>query len=451
MVKGKKGQAAEHSWFSSFVSGLVKFFTIVFVLVIVGIGGFALYNNYVARGATVVAHTEAGVANTGIPFFASILGQETYNGIFRPDQVYGFESDIDKSLAQDVGIKDIKIDQVGRPDFGQPVEVLGRFTASSPLQDLELVVQCQLDEQTPVDAVVSATSSSGNTATVFKGAKETVTASCIFPEGINPEKTTFVRGVEHAGIIPTGLEKEKALPFEYPGTVKMFIRYKLPSKASHRTYLLAKNVVRQVLSKNPPVDVFTFFGVNDPQLTSDRKIKSIATPGPLNLGIGTFSSQPFVEDTPHPFAVSLTNNFGEWHGELKKLESLDLFIPPYMRLETDSDFASARTASSCAFVYDSDGDNGFRRYRLKDQVLETVNKECTKETLQSASLTEKECIDIFGKDRDKIFTCNFKFSDEFPRLKYDFIRAEAEYIYQTKEIAVTKAYRPLGLAPNAVA
>ncbi len=457
MVKGKaallKGSSQTSEQAGPLVwlfSKLVKLFSIAFIIVVILLGGIALYTNYQAgAGATAVAHAGAITDNTAFPTLYKILGAETYKAIFRPQVTYGFESDIDSSQTKEVGIKEMSLNQIGRAEYGRPVQVLGRFTASSPLADLDLVVQCQLEDEKPVDAVLSSFSAVGNTARIFKGSKEVVTAGCVFPAGLIPEEKTFVTGFE---LSTSSLKKE--LPITTAGKVKMMIRYTFNSKASHKTYLLSRDVARKILLKDPekdsPLKIFEYFGVKDTQLQSDGRLRSLATPGPLNLGIGTYSSQPFVEKTPYAFAVTLTNNFGEWRGELKKLNSLDLLIPPDIRLEGDEDFGSSvenfagSSVSSCHFVYAGEGDNGFRLYSLKDEELEKVNKECSKEVLQSNSLTEKECIDIFGKDKDIIFNCAFKENNAYPRLTFDFIRAEANYIYQTSQSAVVKAYRPIG-------
>lgn len=440
---GSNGSSSQ-SPFAWLVSKIIRIGSIVFILGILILAGIVGYNQYVSgRGATAVLHGEVAAENVAFPVLFNILGAETYNALFRPQIAYGFESDIDQTQQQDVGIKGINLQQLGRPGYGEPIEVLGRFTAASPLQDLEIIVECQLGEGQIVPATVSSSSARGNSAYLFRGDKETITATCLFAEGLNPNNVDFATGVKKPTFDSASpIETTEDLPLEVPGKVTMFIRYNFYSKASHRTYLLSKEVVSGLLRRDPPVDIFEYYGVVDPQLKSDRTVTSQATPGPLNLGIGTYSSQPFVEGTPYSFAVTLTNNFGEWKGNLKKLDSLEVMIPPYIRLETDQDFGNVGQVTTCPFIYDHDGENGFRVYKLKDEELEKVNKECTKEVLQSSSLTLKGCINIFDTAQVPPFICKFKNPDTvYERIAYDFMRSEAHYIYQTQQAAVVKAYR----------
>ena len=83
-------------------------------------------------------------------------------------------------------------------------------------------------------------------------------------------------------------------------------------------------------------------------------------------------------------------------------------------------------------------------------MLTQTNKECDKATLKSSSLTEQQCIDLFGKNRDMTFRCNFKIPtlSEGPGLQYDFIRAEATYIYQTERVVAVDAIKRQDIATN---
>ena len=62
-------------------------------------------------------------------------------------------------------------------------------------------------------------------------------------------------------------------------------------------------------------------------LKSDRTVRSVTTQGPINLGIGTFDSQPFSENIPYYLGVTLTNN-DDWFGNLKELKDVLLYMPP---------------------------------------------------------------------------------------------------------------------------
>ncbi|MFA4886944.1 MAG: hypothetical protein WC595_01915 [Candidatus Nanoarchaeia archaeon] len=445
---GKRGQASPWEKFLGLLGRGVRILSFMFIVVVM-IATVVIIWNQVAlgRGSQAVTHADVLVEQSGAPALSRILGTQTYNALFNPNSLnvqYGFESEIDNAAGKKVGIYDMKLEQNGRPYYNEQIEVLGRFTASSVLEDLELVVDCQLGEGEIIPAVdVSAGEAQGNTAFVPKGSTETITATCKFPKGLNPDQnraitTTSPGIITENKVLPTF---EKITPAVASEKVTMYIRYPFPGVASYKTYLLDKDTLKKLRTRNPPLDPFDYFGVVEPQLKADNSIKSQATPGPLNVGIGAYTTQPFVQNTPQAFAITLTNNLGEWHGNLKKLESLNVNIPPYFRLESDAEYG-ATTQVTCPFEFTGEIDpEGFRVYSLKEKVLADMNKECSKESLKSTTLTVKECIDIFGADRDKMFSCKFKYSGGYSRMVYDFIHADVKYIYQTTQFAAVQAYK----------
>src|SRR3989338_6073829 len=251
MIKNKKGLQAPPGADIESKSLSRKIFDITKILLILLliIGAIIIvYNQFAAgRGATAVAHAGVAVERFGIPGLIKIFGQETYNAIAKPDVVYGFLSEIENSQGLDVGIRDVKFQQIGQPFFGEPVEIAGRFTAFSPLLDLDLIVDCELGNEI-VQAEVSAIDALENTARIPKGVNEALSARCIFPKGITPKEETIIRGVQASA---SPLATERVLPAEAAETARILIRYTFYSKASHPTYLLDKNVVRKLRSKQP--------------------------------------------------------------------------------------------------------------------------------------------------------------------------------------------------------
>jgi hypothetical protein len=401
------------------------------------LGLIAGWNYYQSGlGASQVTHAGTAAESTGALVLGK-LGLTTIRDAIYGNYNYGFESDIEQTQTDpDLGVKISDLRQVGLPQYGEPVEIIGTIKAKSPEDDLKLIVNCRLDDGDLIPAIVSSTTSSGNEATLYKGQLEVIQASCVFPKGIQPEKVTMVRpGTKQTEPIKTSKQARMYADFEYK------------TKASHNTYFMPSAELSEILKLNK--EPFTLYKVNDPQLTYDRKITSITTAGPIKVGIGTLVSQPFVEDRPYSFGITLANNL-DWSGNLKKLEQIYVYLPPFLYLDGEKEFGEKQFTSTCAFDPTGQIDqDGFKIYKIKESLLAQTNKECNKETLKSLSLTEQQCIDLFGKNRDITFRCNFKAPEtQGQGLQYDFIRAEAKYIYQTERVIAVDAIKRQEIATN---
>ncbi len=425
-------------WIRSLFKWLFKFligFTIISLIIIGLIAGFNFYQS--GLGASQATHASTAVESTGAIILGK-LGLTTAKDAIYGNYNYGFESDIEQTQTDpDLGVKVSDLRQVGLPQYGEPIEIIGTIKAKSPEDDLKLVVSCRLDDGDLIPAVVSSTTSSGNEATLYKGQLEIIQASCVFPKGIQPEKVTLARP-----------DLKQTEPIKTSKQARMYANFEYKTKASHNTYFMQSGELSAILElgKEP----FTLYKVNDPQLTYDRKITSITTAGPIKVGIGTLVSQPFVESRPYSFGVTLANNL-DWNGNLKKLEEIYVYIPPLFYLDGEQQFGDKQFTSTCAFDPTGQIDqDGFKIYKLKESLLTQTNKECDKATLKSSSLTEQQCIDLFGKNRDMTFRCNFKIPtlSEGPGLQYDFIRAEATYIYQTERVVAVDAIKRQDIATN---
>src|SRR3989338_4244771 len=233
----------------------------------------------------------------------------------------------------------------------------------------------------------------------------------------------------------------------------MFVKYEFSSKATHNTYFLNKESADFLLSSG--TDPFKYYGIKEPLLKSDRTVRSKATQGPLTLGIGTFDSQPFSENTPYYFGVSMQNN-PDWLGNLKSIKSLKVSIPPNIILGSDSEFLREQISATpeqqglvsttgCDFVNSgSTDDNGFKIYTLSEQKLKEVNRPCDKKSLLNTLLTEEDCLDIYKNNLR--FLCQFMVTEDIPsdNMYYDFIRADSSYVYETKKSVAVDVYQTPG-------
>ncbi len=387
-------------------------------------------------GAALITHGSAAAEQSGLPGlqkYASAAGLDFLFG--DPSKVagYGFESDIDKSqpLAQNAGVKVIKLEEEGKPEYGKPIKVRGILQAAAALQDIDVVVDCQLDDSDLIPAIIGGTTVSGNTARIFKGAQETLEATCVFPKGLTPASGT---------------------PLIFTGKARMYATYSFTSRASHRTYFLNAQAIQEFRRKGQEaIDIFKTYGVygKDPQLQSDGKVRAVASPGPVTVAIGTDASQPFAENTPYTFGITLSNN-ADWNGQLKKIEYAEVQVPFFLRLEGDQDypqqFQTGAVTCPLAFTQET-GKNDFRIYRLKTEVVSNLNRACDKKTLEQLQVSQQDCVDLLGTDRDKTFRCAFVSTRPSETLEYDIIRAETKYEYQTQRVIGVEAIRPI---PNIV-
>lgn len=420
-------------WMRKSFKWLFKFAIGSAIILLIILGLIAGWNYYQSGlGASQVTHIGTAAESTGAVVLGK-LGLTTMKDMIYGNYNYGFESDIEQTQTDpDLGVKISDLRQVGLPQYGEPVEIIGTIRAKSPEDDLKLVVNCRLDDGDIIPAIVSSTTSSGNEATLYKGQLEVIQASCVFPKGIQPEKVTLVNP-----------DLKKSEPIKTSKQARMYADFEYKTTAMHGTYFMQSEKLSAILqqSKEP----FSECKINDPQLTADRRMTSITMAGPIKVGIGTLVSQPFVEERPYSFGITLANNL-DWNGNLKKVEEIYVYLPPFLYLDGEKEFGDKQFTSTCAFDPTGQIDqNGFKIYKLKESLLAQTNKECDKGTLKSLSLTEQQCIDLFGKNRDITFRCNFKAptSLEGGCMQYDIIWAEAKYIYQTeKVIAVDAVKRP---------
>ncbi len=435
IIQAGEGRGIIPDWVKK-IFGLGLKFTfgllIIGIVIVTLILGFNWYQTGV--GGVGVTHAQVAGKEVGLPILTKLGLRDAYLAVVSPEQLLvqsSFESDIEKNAANvNLGVRIKNFETIGKVFTDQAFSMVGTIEAESLPDAIELFVTCNMEDYQnnfPVPAEISLPGAVNNLARINKGIKEVIQATCTFPEGVRIEDSDQVITAKQAS---------------------MHVAYNFETKASHKTYVLDIGELQKFKSRDQ--DPFDFYKVSDPQLTGKRTIKSKATPGPINLAIGTYQSQPFTQDTPYWLGVTIANN-AEWRGNLQKLNSLELQVPDFISLESDPEFGRSAQPATCDFTSTGktiqDGNLKYKVYELKNEVLEKVNKNCDIKSLKDTVLTRQTCIDLFKISLD--FRCRFKLSKDLqsPTLTYDAIGAKAKYIYETeKNAAVNIVKIPTGIA-----
>lgn len=411
--------AAGRGVVARFIGRVLKFIflTLVGLIIISGVilGSLFAYNYFyrAGGGASVLKHAGVGLEETGVAGATKLGLSEFVSIALSPEKAtaaYGFQSDIEEdSIRRDLGVKIVSLEQVGGRAFsGNDIMLRGIVTAETSDNDLEAGVRCSMEGyEGDVKAEISGVS--GDSIKVYKDIPQTFTVTCVFPGGVVIEDLSKIKVTRIA---------------------KVYVDYDFSTKAMHNAYFLSKNNADYLISKG--VDPFVYYNIKDPLLKSDRTVRSVATQGPINLGIGTFDSQPFSENVPYFLGVTLTNN-DDWFGSLKELEDLSLYLPPNINLAGENNLAG-----DCDFHYTGQTDQyGFKIYSINDNKLEQANKDCSKGALVDQLLTQEQCLSFFKTNLN--YMCKFMVVEDLSddSMFYDVMRTEADYVYETtRKVAV---------------
>lgn len=424
-------------WFRTIFKFLVKTAVGLAIITLIIFSIIFVINYYqTGQGSTLVAKGETAVESSKVGVLAKLSAATGLDLIFNPGAAsqYGFESEIEQSQTDpDLGVKITELKQFGVPYYGEPIEVTGKVHAKVP-EETKIAFFCEIEQKDLIEpylfpAEVSSAISSGNEATLLKNQLLYLQTICKFDKGLRAAKTT--------SITTTGTAAK--IPLKSAGKLRLYAQFNYMTKASHNTYFLPSARYEELVRANQKP--FEFYNINDPQIKSDGTAMSTATAGPVNLGIGTFASQPFVEKRPYTFVTTISNNL-DWAGKLKKIEYLKIKLPDFLYLEGEPNYPGEKSlSSSCAFDYTGFKDEeGFKVYELKRSLMAETNQECDKDTLSQLRLSSEECIDLFGKNREINYRCNF-IADALPQqdIQYEFIRAELKYLYQTERVITIEA------------
>src|SRR3989344_6014171 len=394
---------------------ILKFIIIsaIGIIIIFGgiLGGLFAYNYFyrAGEGASILKHAGVGgAAKLGVLDILQVaLNPE------KARSVYGFQSEIEENAdKKELGVKVTNLEQVGGRAFsGNDVIIRGVITAQSLTSELTSSVRCEMDGYKG-DVKVEISGTGGDSMKVYKDVPQTFTATCIFPNGVTVDDLSKIK---------------------ITGIAKMYVAYDFTTKAMHNTYFLSKKSADSLISKG--VDPFVYYKVSDPLLKSDRTVRSVTTQGPINLGIGTFDSQPFSENIPYYLGVTLTNN-DDWFGNLKELKDVLLYMPPNI------DVAGEGNIQGECDVYptgDLDED-GFKVYSLNSDKLEQANKDCSKKALSEQLIGEEQCLNLFKNNIN--YMCKFVIAEglDEDNIFKDIMSAESGYVYETSKSVAVDVY-----------
>src|SRR3989344_3420117 len=412
---------------------------ILYIIVVFGVtviliyGGFYVVTNYLVKSGEGVSQVKHGTVAVEEPakgikgFLRSAPGiSKVYNAIVTPEQpVVSFESDVQSNKEnKNLGVKIVQFSDLkkfNRP--GEDLEITGSIQASSLQDETKLQVFCKMEnyeQEALKNAEVLGGRASGNEVTLYKDENTFFNFNCIFPNGIPADK----------------MKRPKETRF-----VTAVVVYEFLTKATQKIYFFPRQTIDSL--ERSGTNPFDYYSVDDPQLSSDRKIKSISTAGPLNLGLAVDFPQPLTSNpnSVYQLFVQISNNPG-FSGNLQNIKNLEVQVPDVselnIALQGEPDFGLG-SSSACDFEYVGPGEEGFKLYRLKPEKLDEVNRECSSKSLKELALSEQQCIDLFKRP---IFRCKFRVN-RVPEsgLQFDTIRATADYTYEIDRRTAVDVYK----------
>nr|MBA4405358.1 hypothetical protein [Nanoarchaeum sp.] len=211
------------------------------------------------------------------------------------------------------------------------------------------------------------------------------------------------------------------------------------NEAYYNIYVMRKETYENIVYEKQE-DPFDYYDVQDDLITVGNVVNSKSTPGPINLGIGTGTSQPFTEGTdPNFLQVSLTPNWN--NGNIKYVKDLTLKVTPEIVLENNP--------NSCDFelygeeLDEQTGEKLYNLYKLTPYAFsEKVNIGCTKEDLNGTGLTSRSCMkDLKSNVQLQCFFSIPVFPEESVQTEGERVNfvllspiiARAEYVYELEK------------------
>ncbi len=213
--------------------------------------------------------------------------------------------------------------------------------------------------------------------------------------------------------------------------------------ASYDVYIMKKDkyeFINYELGKN----VFDYYGISDPLLSGDGVMRSVTTAGPVNLAIGTETSQPFVyspeDGMEYYIQVDITP---QWRGDIKYVKDLRLKVPEEIELVEDP--------RTCDFEFSGEYDGGYKVYHLTPYAMEhKVNVDCSQERLDEVGLSEESCVRYFRSGGIQT-QCWFKVPS-YPEDWSDIVRtsfvAELDYVFESTTSRFVQIYKKEGAKDN---
>ncbi len=424
-------------WMKKLFRSIIGLTLSLAVLILLVVGGYVGYVWFTSGAVgTVADHAQVAGKEKALPF----LERVGLDKIFDPTKAVessSFSSQVESNAYnEDLGLRISNLEPFGRVFSGEPIELIGTIEIESFPEEMQVEVNCELEDYPGViPAELLTPTATLNTATIYKGQREVIQATCFFEDGIKVEDPNEV------------FESKIA---------KMSVSYDFETKATHKLYTLSREARQRFMKRGvDSTGIFDESGIIEPLLGYDGRMRTIYSSGPMALGITTEQSQPFSEGTPYILKVGLTSNL-DWLGELEDLNALELQLPYYVSLEGDSEFGTSSLTSQCAFEntgeiitdVNSQGEEyNYKIYRLKDVALENINTECSREALLGTQITIEQCRNIF---KDRPFRCKFKVGEGHasPVMQWDEIRAVARYNFKTEKNSVVSIVNMYGEVPE---
>lgn len=435
----KKGTGKKMSMpnFSTFFRYLIKGFIVIAVIGALVLLGMLIFN--ASRTGVLEVYTDNVVTNLDETvdqggFFAFFKKQWDY--IQDPSKINTYQSVVENNQEnRNLGVKIVNFEANRQSDYFENDDVRGiAVVQAASLSDdfSEVVFGCELEDYHGSDSVkprVVQYFGNGrverwNVGCDFEGNKISLSQKTL-----NPKDLTFTATFEAFTI------------------------------AHYNVYLMERGEFERIaydLGKSP----FDYYEINEPLLGIADTMTSTTTAGPVNLAIGTDTSQPFTTkgyssisgiatqtysgldgevettfadsdvggETGGSYYFQVAMSAQERDGKIKKVNSLKLKVPKEIRLIEDR--------RNCDFVATGEYDGGYSIYELTEYAFnEKVNKDCSSEALEGTGMTELNCMKDF-KDRGVQLQCFFEipeFSEEWGDIVKTSFVAELDYIYEKEK------------------
>ncbi len=400
---------------ASLIRFLLKVLIVVVVVILLVIGGILVWSKIqTGQVDSTITHAKVGTTEALGPLWGPIksLSPDLYAAL-RPGEYnpYAIDSVVEKSRNTDLGVKITALKPINnffRP--GSPITLTGTIKANSLTEDSQIQAFCLLDgynNDKEIPAMILGTGATGNTALIIKDITNLFQVSCIFPQGIQVTQQQTSK------------------------TAKLIVRYKFNTQAYERIWALDRNLLLNMQSNN--IDPFKQGAVIDPLLDDNRIVRSVTTPGPINLGLSVDFPQPITTGSIYQLLVKISPSVTD-SGNLESLERLTIKVPAVQNLNLVLQGEQNLGQASCDFEYVSESEDGFKEYQLLASKLQETNQKCDPITARTLLfLSERECLSQF---KEPFFTCNFIATSAPPTLQSDIIKAEAIYTFETSKRTV---------------
>ncbi len=315
---------------------------------------------------------------------------------------------------KDVGVKIIEFKPLTEFKNNSAITVRGRVKAQSLGEPITIEAFCYLEgyeTNVPIPAQILGTNSRASNSIIISSEKpREFGVNCVFPKGISVEKQ---------------INKVQA---------KLILIYDFTTKSYGRIWALDNNVLTGL--QNEGVDPFKKYSVQDPLLTSNKRMITKSTPAPMSVSV-QIDDQPVTTGSAYDFTVAFKRTLED--GNFLKLNSLTIAVPAVQDLDINLQGEGfIGTATPCDFELVGETEEGFREYKLADSKLQEINEECDN-TLIAIITSKKDCRNYFTQP---VFGCYFSATKTPQTLQSDIIKANAQYTYKVEKSAAVEITAP---------